>query len=113
MTMEKEELLNGLKARFGPSQVGLVDDLRKHLVEGEFVKPRPLEPDMPTIQIIITLTPSHGGYSMQVDGKPADGVQADTVVDACLRAARFYEALQRQHETRTIIQEVIATLQHA
>lgn len=112
MAETKEELLNGLRRKFGASRTGLIDDLRAHLTDEALTKPPALESDMPKIVITITLTPGPGGYAMMVDGQPADGVQADTVIDACLRAARYYEALQLQHAMKTTFLEVI-TQQHA
>lgn len=99
--MDKEELLNGLAAKFGPSRNGFMDGLRKHLIEDLLTKPPAVEPDLgPVIKIHITLTPSHGGYAMTCGGEPADGVQADTIIDACYRAARFFERLQFLEEFR-------------
>lgn len=41
--------------------------------------------------IAITLVPTTSGYAMKIDHPP--GLFPDTVIDACYRAARFYERL--------------------
>ncbi len=46
-------------------------------------------PEVKPIQIVISLAPSAGGFLMRVD-YPQD-VYADTIIDGCLRAARYME----------------------
>jgi hypothetical protein len=98
--MEKEELLNGLRAKFSASRHGFIDAMRTHLTEEAMTKSPSVDPDMATIKIHITLTPGHGGYALTVTGEPEDGVQADTIIDACYRSARFLERLQFLEEFR-------------
>ena len=57
------------------------------------------------IRIVLTLTPTARGYKMLTSPQPAD-VFPDTIIDACLRAARYFQRKQQAGETLQLFAQV-------